>query len=62
MRKMLSSLIVASTLVSSFLALAQGTSGAASAPGGSMNHGSRQMHDSMMGGMQKMHWPTGGSA
>lgn len=61
MRKLLSSLIVASALVSSSLAIAQGMSGAASAPAGSMNHGSRQMHDSMMGGMQKMQGmqPTG---
>lgn len=61
MRKTLSSLIVISALVGSSFALAQGMGGAASAPGGGMNHGSEQMHDSMMGGMQKMQamQPTG---
>jgi uncharacterized protein (DUF305 family) len=53
MRKTLTVLVTACVLGGSSLAFAQGTGSAASSPGG-MNHGSQQMHDSMMGGMQKM--------
>lgn len=61
MRKPLPSFLAAVALVISTIAFAQGTGGAASGPGGGMNHGSQQMHESMMGGMQKMQGmqPTG---
>lgn len=61
MTRMHFSLIAACALTASSVALAQGAGGAASSPSGGMNHGSDQMHQSMMSGMQQMQGmkPTG---
>ena len=60
MKKPLSPLVLACALACSGAAFAQ-SAGSASAPAGNMAHGSQQMHESMMSGMQKMQGmqPTG---
>lgn len=59
MNKKFLPLVVACSVAGSAIAFAQ--PGPASAPPGGMNHGSQQMHESMMSGMQKMQGmqPTG---
>ncbi len=60
MKKPLSPLLLACALTCSGAAFAQ-SAGSASASAGNMAHGSQQMHESMMAGMQKMQGmqPTG---
>jgi uncharacterized protein (DUF305 family) len=60
MNNKLARLLATFALVATWSVFAQ-TSGSASPPAGGMAHGSQQMHDSMMAGMQKMQGmqPTG---
>jgi uncharacterized protein (DUF305 family) len=60
MNNKLARLLATFALVATWSAFAQ-TAGSASAPAGGMAHGSQQMHESMMAGMQKMQGmrPTG---